>query len=188
MARWQPNARGRLEHAALELFGERGFEQTTVDDIATRAGLTKRTFFRYFSDKREVLFGGGAELKELFVNTLAEVPASVAPSDAVAVSLEVVGTSLRDRREFARRRQLVIAANPELQERELVKLASIADALADNLRRRGVDEPAASLTAETAMTVFRVAVERWVAATDERDLPELIREVREALRAVAAGR
>lgn len=188
MTRWEPNARGRLEQAALELFGERGFEQTTVEDIATRAGLTKRTFFRHFSDKREVLFGGGEEFQELFVHGLAAAPASAAPIDAIAVSLEAVGAAFQDRRELARRRQLVIAANAELQERDLVKLASIAAALADALRKRGVEEPAASLAAEAAIAVFRIAFERWVAAADQRDLPELIRESLEALRTVAASR
>ncbi|MDQ6750324.1 MAG: TetR/AcrR family transcriptional regulator [Actinomycetota bacterium] len=188
MSRWEPNPRGRLEQAALELFGERGFEQTTVEDIAKRAGLTKRTFFRHYSDKREALFGGAEELKELFVTTLVSAPTSMVPIDAIAVSLAAAGAALQDRHEFARRRQLVIAANAELQERELVKLASIAAALADTLRKRGVDEPAASLTAEAAMAVFKNAFERWVTAADQRDLPELIRESLEALRAVAAGR
>ncbi len=188
VTRWEPNARGRLELAALELFGERGFVQTTVNDIATRAGLTKRTFFRHFSDKREVLFGGGDEFRQLFVDSLAGVPASAAPLEAIAVTLETVGASLRDRREFARRRQLVIAANAELQEREHVKLASVAAALAHTLRQRGVTEPAASITAETAIAVFRNAFERWVVAADQRDLPELIRESLEALQAVTAGR
>jgi AcrR family transcriptional regulator len=188
VTRWEPNPRGRLEQAALELFGERGFEQTTVEDIATRAGLTKRTFFRHFSDKREVLFGGGDEFQQLFVDSLAGAPASAAPLEAIALTLETVGAAFRDRREFARRRQLVIAANAELQERELVKLASVAAALADGLRERGVGEPGASLTAETAIAVFRNAFDRWVAAADHRDLPELIRESLDALRAVAAGR
>ena len=188
MARWEPDARGRLAQAALELFAERGFEQTTVEDIAGRAGLTKRTFFRHFSDKREVLFGGGEEFRDLFVNSLAGAPTDLAPMEAIAMTLEAVAAFFRDRREFARRRQLVIAANAELQERELVKLASIADALADTLRRRGVEEPAASLTAEAAIAVFRIAFERWVAAGDERDLPELIRESMAALRAVATAR
>lgn len=188
MTRWEPNAAGRLAQAALQLFGERGFEQTTVEDIATRAGLTKRTFFRHFSDKREVLFGGGEAFKALFLDSLAGVPASAAPIDAIAVSLEAAGVELQGRREFARQRQRVIAANAELQERELVKLASIAAALAEALRRRGVEEPEASLTAETGIAVFRIAFERWVAAGDDRDLPELIRESLDALRSVAAGR
>jgi AcrR family transcriptional regulator len=188
VTRWEPNARGRLEQAALDLFGERGFEQTTVEDIATRAGLTKRTFFRHFADKREVLFGGGEDFKALFVDSLAAAPASAAPLEAVAVSLEAVGDAFRDRREFAGRRQLVIAANAELRERELVKLASVAAALAASLRERGVPEPAASVTAETAIAIFRNAFERWVAAPDERDLSALIRESLDALRAVTAGR
>jgi AcrR family transcriptional regulator len=188
MTRWEPDARGRLAQAALELFGERGFEQTTVEDIATRAGLTKRTFFRHFSDKREVLFGGGDEFKELFVNSLAAAPASATPMEAVAVTLEAVGAAFQDRFEFARRRQVVITANAELQERELVKLASVAAALAETLRGRGVAEPAATMTAETVIAVFRNAFERWVAATEQRDLTEVIRESLDALRTVTAGR
>ena len=97
-----------------------------MEDIATRAGLTKRTFFRHFTDKREVLFGGGDEFKQRFVDSLAAAPASAAPIDAIAASLEAVAAWFRDRHEFARRRQAVIAANPALQERELVKLASVA--------------------------------------------------------------
>src|SRR3954467_14718311 len=110
VSRWEPNARGRLEQAALDLFGERGFEQTTVEDIATRAGLTKRTFFRHFSDKREVLFGGGEAFQELFVSTLAAAPAWASPIDAVAASLHAAGAALEERRPFARRRHQVIAA------------------------------------------------------------------------------
>src|SRR3954453_20547743 len=93
VSRWEPNARGRLEQAALELFGERGFEQTTVEDIAERAGLTKRTFFRHFSDKREVLFGGADEFKELFMKGLARAPASAAPIEAIAMTLEAVAAA-----------------------------------------------------------------------------------------------
>ena len=188
VSRWEPNARGRLEQAALDLFGERGFDQTTVEDIATRAGVTKRTFFRYFPDKREVLFGGGGEFQLLFEDGLAGAPVSAPPLEAVAVTLEAVGASFRDRHARSRRRQAVIAANAELRERELVKLASVAAALAANLRERGVPEPAASITAETGMAVFRNAFERWVGTADERDLRELIREGLEALQAVTAGR
>ena len=187
MTRWEPNASGRLQEAALELFTERGFEQTTVEDIATRAGLTKRTFFRHFSDKREVLFSGGEAFQERFVQGLAAAPASAPPLEAAAVAIEAGGAFLRDRRDFARRRQAVVTANAELQERELVKLASVAAALADGLRERGVPEPAASVTAETAIAVFRTAFERWVAMEDGRDLSAPIRESLDALRAVSAG-
>jgi AcrR family transcriptional regulator len=187
VGRWEPNARGRLEQAALELFGERGFEQTTVEEIAARAGLTKRTFFRHFADKREVLFGGGEAFLALFTDGLAAAPPSAAPMEAVAVSLEAVAAAFGDRRDRARRRHAVIAANAELQERELVKLAAVAATLASALRERGVEEPEASVTAETAVAVFRVAFERWVAAPDGPDLAALVREALDALRAVAAA-
>lgn len=188
MGRWEPNARGRLQEAALALFAERGFEETTVAEIAERAGLTKRTFFRHFADKREVLFGGSEELLETFVGSLASAPAGAAPIDAVAVSLDAAGAVLQDRQEFAQRRQTVITANRELHERELVKLATIAAALAGGLRERGVAEPAASLTAEAAIAVFRVAFERWIAEDETRGLVELIHDSLDELRAVAAGR
>jgi AcrR family transcriptional regulator len=187
MGRWEPNARGRLEQAALALYGERGFEQTTVAEIAVRAGLTERTFFRHFADKREVLFAGAGSLQDLLVSTLASTADSAAPIDAVAVALEAAGALLQQRREYARQRQAVIAANAELRERELIKLASLAAALADALRRRGVPDPAASLAAEAGIAVFRIAFERWVSETSQRDLPQLIRESLEELKAVTAG-
>jgi AcrR family transcriptional regulator len=188
MGRWEPNARGRLEQAALELFIERGFEQATVTEIAGRAGLTQRTFFRYFADKREVLFWGQDALRELLVSTVTSVPDSVAPLEAVAAALEAAGALLQERREFARQRQAVIAANAGLQERELIKLASLASALADALRRRGVTDPAASLSAEAGIAVFKIAFERWVSETGEADLPQLIRASLDDLKAVTAGR
>jgi AcrR family transcriptional regulator len=187
MGRWEPNARGRLEQAALELFIERGFEQATVTEIAGRAGLTQRTFFRYFADKREVLFWGQDALRELLVSTVASAPDSVAPLDAVAAALEAAGAVLQERREHARRRQAVIDANAGLQERELIKLASLASALADALRRRGVTEPAASLTAEAGIAVFKIAFEHWISETSPPGLPQLIRESLDELKAVTAG-
>ena len=187
MGRWEPNAGGRLEHAALELYGERGFEQTTVAEIAKRAGLTERTFFRHFADKREVLFSGAGSLEELLVSAVAGAPESAAPMEAVAAGLEAAGALLQERQEFARRRQSVIAANTELQERELIKLASLASAIADTLRRRGVTEPAASLSAEAGIAVFRIAFERWVDAANQQDLSALIRESLDELKTVTAG-
>jgi AcrR family transcriptional regulator len=186
VTRWEPNARGRLAEAALELFGERGFEQTTVEDIARRAGLTKRTFFRYFGDKREVLFAGGEEFQGLFVTGLAGAPASASPMEAIALTLEAVSAWFRGRHDRARQRQRIIVANAELQERELVKLASVAAVLAGALRDRGVAEPAASVTAETAMALFRNAFERWVAEDGERELADVVRESLDTLRAVTA--
>jgi len=187
MGRWEPNARGRLEQAAMDLFIERGFEQVTVAEIAGRAGLTERTFFRYFADKREVLFWGQGALRELLVDTVAGAPDSMAPIDAVAAALEAAGAVLQERREYARRRQAVIAANTGLRERELIKLASLASALAGALRRRGVTGPAASLTAEAGIAVFKIAFERWMSEAGEADLPRLIRASLDDLRTVTAA-
>jgi AcrR family transcriptional regulator len=187
MGRWQPNARGRLEQAALELYVERGFEQTTVEEIARRAGLTERTFFRHFADKREVLFAGAAALQDLLVRSVASAPDAATPIDAVAAAFVAAGTLLQERRPYSRQRQTVIAANAELQERELIKLASLASAMAAALRQRGVGDPAASLAAEAGIAVFKVAFERWVNDTNQRDLPQLIRESLDELKAVTAG-
>ena len=188
MGRWEPDARGRLEQAALALYGERGFDQTTVAEIARRAGLTERTFFRYFADKREVLFWGAGTLQEFLVDAVASAPDSAAPIDAVAAALEAAGGLLAERREGARQRQAVIAANAELQERELIKLASLASALAGALRQRSVTEPAASLAAEAGIAVFRIAFERWVSETSQADLRQIIRESLDELKAVTAGK
>jgi AcrR family transcriptional regulator len=188
MGRWEPDARGRLVQAAFALYGERGFEQTTVAEIAKRAGLTERTFFRHFADKREVLFAGAGALQELMVSTVAEVPSSLAPIDAAVAGLEAAGAFIQEGGELAQQRQAIIAASAELQERELIKLASLASSLAEALRRRGVDDPAASLTAEAGMAVFKVAFERWVDGTNREDLPRLIRKSLDELRALTAGR
>jgi AcrR family transcriptional regulator len=174
--------------SAFALYGERGFEQTTVAEIAERAGLTERTFFRHFADKREVLFAGAAALQELLVNAVTEAPAALAPIDAAAAGLEAAGAFIQEGGARARERQAIIASSVELQERELIKLASLAAALAEALRARGVAEPAASLTAEAGIAIFKVAFERYVEAGNERQLPLLIRDSFDQLRSLSAGR
>jgi len=188
MPRWEPDSRGRLEEAALALYGERGFENTTVAEIAERAGVTERTFFRHFADKREVLFGGAATLEEALTQAVADAPGSAPPIDAVAAALVAVGALLQERHDAARQRHAVIAANADLRERELIKLASLSSTLADALRQRGVASPAATLTAEAGIAVFKVAYERWVDASNRRDLSHLIRASLDELKAVTAGR
>ena len=183
MSRWGPHARGRLAQAALDLYGERGFDQTTAAEIANRAGLTERTFFRHFADKREVLFGGSAELQKLLVDATASAPPSAAPIDAVTAALMAAGDVFNDeRRSYARERRAVIAANAELFERELIKMASLASAIADALRRRGVSDPAASLTAEAGIAVFRVTFDRWVDDASDQDWRALVRASLEELK------
>lgn len=188
MGRWEPNARGRLEQAALELYSHRGFDQTTVAEIAQRAGLTERTFYRYFADKREVLFWGEDALRDLFVQTVAGAPDHAGPLDAVAAGLKVIGILFEGRpREQPRQRQEVIAANTALQERELIKLAKLASGIAEALRQRGVAQPAASLAAETGVSIFKIAFDRWV-DDNKRTLAQLIDESLGELKALAAYR
>jgi AcrR family transcriptional regulator len=187
MARWEPNALERLRAAALELFEERGYDRTTVGDIAARADLTERTFFRYFTDKREVLFSGSEELEKLIVAGVASAPKTMSPLEVVVEALAASSPVFEARRTHARKRQALIAAHAELRERELIKLASLAAALAGALRQRGVTEPAASLAAEAGIAVFRIAFERWIAETGQPDLPQLIRDSLAELKAVTAG-
>lgn len=176
MGRWEPNARGRLEQAALDLYGERGFEKTTVAEIAARAGVTERTYFRHFADKREVLFGGSTELRDMLTRAVAEAPASTPPLEAAAAALEAISTVFHGNHERVRRRQEIIDANPELRERELIKMASLAAALTEALRARGVPAPAAALTAETAITILKIAFNRWLKDPSPKDLPAYIQD------------
>ncbi|MFI6340654.1 TetR family transcriptional regulator [Streptomyces sp. NPDC050535] len=187
MSRWEPNARGRLERAALELYSERGFEQTTVTEIAKRAGLTERTFFRHYADKREVLFAGSATLEELLVGALEGAPGSATPIAAVARALDAAAAAFEERRPHSQQRQKVISANAELRERELIKLASLSAALSAALRRRGVADPTASLAAEAGITVFKIGFERWIDESNQQSMSQIMRESFEQLKAVTAG-
>jgi AcrR family transcriptional regulator len=187
MGRWKPDARARLEKAALALYSEHGFGQTTVAEIAERAGLTERTFFRYFADKREVLFSGAGALEQLLVSALEGAPSSLSPIDAVGVAVEATAALFEERRDFARKRHAVISENAELQERERIKLASLASALTAALHRRGVGDPAASLAAEIGVTVFRVAFEHWIKPENDRGLAQIMRQSLDELKLVAAG-
>lgn len=187
MGRWEPNARGRLEKAALELYAERGFDATTVAEIAARAGLTERTFFRHFADKREVLFGGAGALEDRLVRGTSQAPADLGPVEAIAAALvDVADETFAELHRLARQRQAIIAAHPELRERELIKLASLASALAGALRERGVPDPAASLAAEAGVAVFKVSFERWITGSRPRPLSDLIRQSLTDLKAVTA--
>ena len=184
MGRWEPDARGRLAQAAMELYGERGFEQTTVAEIAARAGLTERTFFRHFADKREVLFCGAGALQELFVTERRR-------RAAVRGAAGRRRRRPRRRRRRARRAARVLAGSASRDRRERRAAGARADqarhlaaALADALRGRGVPEPAATVAAEAGIAVFKVGFERWVAPDESRELGELLREALDALRSV----
>jgi len=187
MPRWEPAAEARLLDAALALFEERGYDETTVAEIAERAGLTKRTFFRYFADKREVLFWGAERIEDLFTGAIRSAPPTAAALEAVALGLEAFGRSLQGQGEVAARRIRIVRTSPELSERQLIKFASMAETAARALRSRGISSDAAVLAAETGMTVFRVATARWLDDTSAKPLPQLIAEAFAQLRAVASA-
>jgi hypothetical protein len=159
-------------------------------DKAGRSGYkdTYKTFFRHFADKREVLFSGAGGLQDQVAGALDNAPVSLSAIDAVGEALQAAAALLGQRRDYARRRQAIITANAELQERERIKLAPLASALADGLRRRGVGDPAAILAAEAGIAVFRVAFERWIDESEHRALPQVIRDSLNELKAVTARR
>jgi AcrR family transcriptional regulator len=164
MARWEPNARERLVRAALDLFIEQGYDATTVNEIAERAGgLTKTTFFRHFPDKREVLFAAGQEIhSRLLADAVAAAPDSATPLQAVAAGIDALAASFtEDHREFGARLSALIAGNSELRERATFKRAALTEALTEALRKRGVAEPAAGLAAELGMRAYYNAYARW---------------------------
>jgi AcrR family transcriptional regulator len=173
--------------AAIELFDEQGYEATTVAEIAERAGLTKRTFFRYFSDKREVLFNGSQELQRLWLEGVAAAPLDATPLAVVVAGLDPVAEMFAERHDFARIRAGIIEANPELQERELIKLQNLAGAIKAALVERGVSANAAILAAQAGVTVFHVAFAHWVQQDDPTAFRRLIDESLEELRSVAAA-
>jgi AcrR family transcriptional regulator len=171
----------------MEAFVEQGYEQTTVAEIAERAGLTARTFFRYFADKREVLFAGSMELQDALVAALENAPDSATPMEAVGTALDAAASMLGGRLEFSRQRHAVIVANAELRERELIKMATLSAALTSGLRRRGVTEPEASLAAEVGIAVFRVAFETWVNGPRTRKLTTTMRDSFAQVKALATA-
>jgi AcrR family transcriptional regulator len=181
MGRWEPNARGRLAQAALTLYAERGFDQTTAAEIAKLAGLKERSFFRHFADKREVLFYGTDALREILVRAIADAPSTATAMDAVSAALQVVGAMVQEDPEPARLRHAAVSANAELRERELIKLAELAEAMAGALRGRGIPGSAARLAAETGIAVYRVAFARWISDPAQSDLRVTLRESMEEL-------
>lgn len=187
MARWEPNASGRLTAAAMELFAERGYGKTTVGDIATRAGLTERTFFNYFTDKREVLFAGSEQFVNQVVDAVRAAPKSSAPLDAVLSAYESTSDFFEERRAFARKRTALIAAHPELRERELIKMMALAAAITETLEQRGTSSAAASLAAEAGLAICRVGFDQWARDPKDRSLTFHLRAARRQLEAVVGG-
>lgn len=173
----------------MALFAERGFDATTVADIAQRAGVTERTYFRHFADKREVLFGGEEQLQAAFLGAIAATPDGASVLAIVGAALDAGGRTLEEARsrDDARARNAVIEAHPGLQERERSKLARLAAAVADALQRRGVDALEARLAGDLLVSVFTTAFAQWIAPGQERGLFDLQREALLSLRALLSA-
>ncbi|GAA3563764.1 TetR family transcriptional regulator [Amycolatopsis ultiminotia] len=155
------DARRRLRQAALELFRERGFDHTTTAEIAARAGVNERTYFRHFADKREALFDGEDELRASLMQAIAEAPDGLQPFQILLCAFRKTARALEANRAFAEPRFEVIAATPALRERELAKHALLADVVAEALRQRGVPGRLAGLAARTGWATYRHAVQAW---------------------------
>jgi AcrR family transcriptional regulator len=172
VGRWAPDARVRLETAALDLFVENGYEETTVAQIAERAGLNRATFFRHFADKREVLFAGEDVLAGLFADAIRAAPPEAKLITCLQAALAAVGDTMTpQRRATASRRILIVTADSALQERGQLKYARITSSIADALRERGVDDLTARLAADLCLLAFRVAFERWMKAAEDEPFP-----------------
>jgi AcrR family transcriptional regulator len=176
MPRWEPQAKERLRDVALEMYVEHGYENVTVAEITERAGLTRRTFFRYFRDKRDVLFAGSEQLPTALAAAVCHADAALSPFEALLAALADVGGLLIERIPHAAQRRAVIGASPELQERERTKFAAVVAALADALTIRGAVEPETRLLAQVGVAIFQNAFDRWADQPDA-DFPTLIRDV-----------
>ena len=189
MGRWEPGTAERLQKAALDLFTTRGFEQTTAAEIARAAGLTQRTFFRYFGDKRDVLFYGQDLFVQAFLSGIDAAPPDAPAMELIASALASAAALFPDsQRPYALMRQSVIDQNPALRERERHKLAGLAGEVAGALRARGITEPAATLAAESGASVFNVAFSQWIREPKRRSLAGIVASVLDELLALHAVR
>jgi len=171
----------------MVLYAERGYEETTVAEIAERAGLTKRTFFRHFADKREVLFGGSEVLEQEMTAAIEAAPADAPPVALIGAALDAAGARFEGTREFAALRHAIVTSSPELQERELIKASSLAAAMTKALSARGLDDTAATLAAWIAMSVMHVSYERWAPAPDGSPYQQIARDALAKLKEITAA-
>ena len=187
MSRWRPDPRQRLEQAAIELFTEQGFAATTVPEITARAGLTTRTFFRHFADKREVLFGGD-EIPEFAAQLMADAPAHLDPATLIIGGLKTVAeTRFEGRRKDLRERRDIIRSDEGLLERDLRKRAALCQAIRDGFISRGVETTTAALLAETSVILLQVSLEEWLDQDGDRALFDVILDTVTSLQTAVAA-
>lgn len=183
MPRWQPDAIGRLQHAAMTLFLERGYDDVTVAEIADHAGLTKRTYFNHFADKREVLFAGATAFEQGIVDAVRAAPAGMAALDVVTVALGRAGAGLTEWGEPVRLRQRVVSSSAELRERELIKMDALATAMGGALHERGAEHLTADVVAQVGVVAYRTAFQQWADADEPQDFRAILDEVLQRIRA-----
>ena len=189
MGRWDADAGGRLQRAAMALCLERGYDAVTVAEIAESAGLTKRTFFRHYADKREVLFAGAPAFEAGVVAAVSSAPDDVAPIDAVVAALaDTSAAQLAQWAQYARARRDLVASSADLRERALIKTASLTAAVAGALHRRGVPDLTATLAAHGGVAAFTVGYDRWVDGDGRADLRALVHQTLDELRTVVRPR
>ncbi|BEP14108.1 TetR/AcrR family transcriptional regulator [Acidothermaceae bacterium B102] len=182
MGRWDPDAGGRLQHSAMTLYLERGYEAVTTAEIAEHAGLKKRTYFRHFADKREVLFAGAEAFQSFVVDAVVHAGTDRAPMDVVITALADSGTLLEPYRDYTRARRDLIASSTDLQERDLIKLASLTAAVAEALREREVEPLQATLTAQAGVAAFSTAYDLWADDDGTSDFGRLVHQTLDNLR------
>jgi AcrR family transcriptional regulator len=162
MGRWAPGVAGRLRDAAIELFSVDGFDLVTVEQIAAAAGVTQRTFFRYFPTKEDVLFAEGDDIVAELRTGLAAAPRTASPATMLLAAMTSLAEALEPRRNENRRRAHIIRSVAALRERELLKQHYIALELVDEFVSRGIPRPRASMLAGVGMVVFQSAHSAWV--------------------------
>jgi AcrR family transcriptional regulator len=188
MGRWEPDARSRLERAALELFLAHGFDDVTVPQITARAGLTTRTFHRHFIDKREVLFSDADQMPALAARLVLDAPPELAPLDVVAQGLSTLASAaFEGRLQQLKQRTTVIDGHDGLRERELRKMERLTRAIADAFEQRGVDDLTAAVMAETTVGVVKVALRRWLRSDGEQPLQTIMTDSLTRLRDAFSG-
>jgi len=172
MPRWEPGGRERLVVAAVDLFTEQGYDATTVAEIAERAGVTRSTFFRHFTDKREVLVAGQESLSRLLVEGVTEAPEGASPLQAVGEGLARASSAMGPvNRELGPRLRAAVAASAELQERDALKSVGMAVAMTEALVARGVPEVSAHLAAELGVLAFKRGYAQWSEGDRDQDTP-----------------
>ncbi|MBB4005578.1 TetR/AcrR family transcriptional regulator [Aurantimonas endophytica] len=161
MVKKAENARERFESAAYALFQDHGYAETTVPQIAAKAGLTERTFYRYFSDKREVMFWRADAHRSAIMKEIMNAPVGLHPLDVVAGSFSAIAPFIDGHRPIVKLRQSLISAYVELHERELMKLHNLALAIDSGLQQRGIQPSFSRVLAEIGAAVFKVALQNW---------------------------